>query len=218
MPGPTGKAWPSPPELALRLLLGTLLALGLARQFGHQTAHALLPLIGGTLAWLDDHYRILALNLGSEGADTVIRLRVALARPLVVGGQVILTDARGWGEVTTPVGHLLQPLLVLPAILLAWPAQRRREWPLRLTLIAPVAMLLVLLTMPFALWASLWDLHAHIYEPGRFSPLLSWARLLNGGGRLLLGMLGAAAVVALASRIASGVAGLHRERRDGADS
>lgn len=203
MPGPTGNAWPTPPELALRLLLATLLVLALAKGIGHEAAQAQLPLIGHTLAWLDDHYRTLALNLGSEGADSVVRLRVTLARPLVVGSHVVLPDARGWGEVTTPVGKLLQPLLILLGLLLAWPVRRWPEWPLRLLLAAPIAQLLVLLDTPFVLWACLWDLHARVYEPGRFSPLLAWARLLDGGGRLLLGMLGAAAVIALASRIAA---------------
>ena len=203
MPGPTGNAWPKPLELALRLFLASLFVLWLAQRFGREAAQALLPLIGHTLVWLDDHYRILDLTLGTEAADTVIRLRVTLARPLVVGGHLILPDARGWGKVTTPVGNLLQPLLVLLGLLLAWPARRWREWPLRLLLIAPIALVLVLLNTPFALWAWLWDLHAHLYEPDRFSPLLIWAHLLDGGGRLLLGMLGAAVVVALASRFAA---------------
>lgn len=204
MPGPTGKAWPKPLELALRLLLGTLLALGLAQRFGQEAAQALLPLIGQSVAWLDDHYRILDLTLGTEGADTVIRLRVTLVRPLMVGDHLILPDARGWGKVTTPVGHLLQPLLILPAVLLAWPVRRWQEWPLRLLFAPPVALLLVLLDTPFALWGHLWDLHAHIYQPGRASPLLIWVRLLDGGGRLLLGMLGAVAVGTLAYRISAG--------------
>lgn len=187
----------------MRLLLAGVLLVWLAQRFGRETAQALLPLIGHALVWLDDHYRILALAVDSQGADTVVRLRVTLARPLVVGGHLILTDARGWAEVTTPVGHLLQPLLILSGILLAWPARCRREWPARLLLALPVAVALLLLNTPFTLWGLLWDLHAHVYEPGRFSPLLAWIRLLDGGGRLLLGMLGAAAVVALASRIAA---------------
>lgn len=205
MPGLTGNAAPKPLELALRLLLAGIPLVWLAHRFGREATEALLPAIGHALAWLDNHYRILALAVDSQGADTVIRLRVTLARPLVVGGRVILSDARGWAEVTTPVGHLLQPLLILAGILLAWPARRRREWPARLLLAAPVAALLVLLNTPFTLWAHLWDLHAHRYEPGRFSPLLAWVRLLDGGGRLLLGMLGAAAVVALASRLCTPV-------------
>lgn len=204
MPGFTGKASPKPLELVVRLLLAGIPLLWLAHRFGREATEALLPLIGHALASLDDHYRILALAVDSQGADTVIRLRVTLARPLVVGGHLILTDARGWAEVTTPVGHLLQPLLILSGIQLAWPVWRWREWPARLLLIAPVAALLVLLNTPFTLWAHLWDLHAHIYEPGRFSPLLAWVRVLDGGGRLLLGMLGAAAIVALASRVAAG--------------
>ncbi len=200
MPGLTGNASPRPLELAVRLLLAGALLVWLAHRFGREATEALLPLVGRTLVWLDDHYRILALAVDSQGADTVIRLRVTLARPLLVGGRVILTDARGWAEVTTPVGHLLQPLLILSGILLAWPARRLREWPARLLLAAPVAALLVLLNTPFTLWGLLWDLHAHHYEPGRFSPLLAWLRLLDGGGRLLLGMLGAAAVIALAAR------------------
>lgn len=210
MPGPTGNAWPKPLELALRLLLATLLVLALAKGIGREAAQVLLPLIGHTLAWLDDHYRTLALSLGSEGADSVVRLRVTLARPLVVGGHVILTDARGWGEVTTPAGKLLQPLLILLGLLLAWPVRCWREWPLRLLFAAPIALLLVLLDTPFVLWADLWDLHAHVYEPDRFSPLLAWARLLDGGGRLLLGMLAAVAIIALASRFTAAEPGQTR--------
>ncbi len=207
MPGPIGNVWPKPLELALRLLLALLLVLALAQRYGRDMAEALLPLIGHSLVWLDDHYRIIDLTLGTEGADSVIRLRVTLARPLVVGGHLILPDARGWGQVTTPVGNLLQAPLVLLGLLLAWPARRWREWPLRLLFIAPVALLLVLLNTPFALWGHLWDLHAHSYEPGRFSPLLAWVRLLDSGGRLLLGMLGAVAVIALSSRFVGATRG-----------
>jgi hypothetical protein len=201
MPGPIGNAWPKPLELALRLLLVLLLVLTLGQRYGRDVAEALLPLIGHSLAWLDDHYRIIDLTLGTEGADSVIRLRVTLARPLVVGGHLTLPDARGWGQVTTPVGNLLQAPLILFGLVLAWPARSWREWPLRLLLVAPVALVLVLLNTPFALWGHLWDLHAHLYEPGRFSPLLAWTRLLDGGGRLMLGLLGAVAIVALASRL-----------------
>lgn len=208
MPGLIRNAWPKPLELALRLLLSLLLVLALAQRYGRDATEALLPLIGHSLAWLDDHYRIIDLTLGTEGADSVIRLRVTLARPLVVGGHLIPPDARGWGQVTTPVGNLLQPPLVLLGLLLAWPARGWREWPLRLLLSAPVALFLVWLNTPFALWGHLWDLHAHLYEPGRFSPLLAWTHLLDGGGRLLLGMLGAVAIVVLASRV-SGAIGRH---------
>ena len=203
MPGPIGNASPKPLELALRLLLAALTVLVLARSFGREAAQALLPLIGHALTWLDDHYRILVLAVDSQGADTVIRLRVTLARPLVVGGHLILPDARGWAEVTTPVGHLLQPLLILTGMLVAWPARRWREWAARLLLIAPIVAALVLLNTPFTLWGHLWDLHAHHHEPGRFSPLLAWVRLLDGGGRLLLGMLGAVTAITLASPIAA---------------
>ncbi len=204
MPGHTGSAGPTPPELALRLLLATMLALTLARGFGREATQALLPLIGHTLTWLDDHYRILALTVGSEAADSVIRLRATLSRPLVVGGHLVLPDPRGWAEVTTPMGRLLQPPSILLALALAWPASRWQEWPMRLLLAAPFALTAMLLDTPFIIWAGLWDLHAHVYETGRFSPLLAWARLLDGGGRLLLGLLGGVAVILLTSRTTFG--------------
>jgi hypothetical protein len=215
---PENSTWPRPLELAVRLFIASVITFWLASNYDRALAETLLPLIGHTVSWLDDHYRIVALTVGAEGADTAVRLRVVIARPIVIAGHVIPADARAWAEVTTTVGTLLQPLLIFLDLLLAWPTRRWQEWPLRLALVAPVAVTLVTVNTPFTLWAYLWDMHVRAYEPDRFSPLLIWSHLLDGGARLLLGALGAMAACIVAANLlrlwqrhtALGIPELHR--------
>lgn len=196
MPGSTGNApWPRPLELTLRLGLGMAAALWLAHQYGTLVAEASLPLIGWTFSWMDDHFRLIGVDIAAEGADTAIRLRASLARPLVLGGQVLIPNPAGWARVTTTVGTLLQPFVILFGLLPAWPAKGLGDWGLRLFLLPFVALVLLLVNVPPTLLGYLWDMHVRDFEPGRFSPLLIWLNFLNGGGRLVLGLGGIALIL-----------------------
>ena len=103
---------------------------------------------------------------------------------------------------STTVGTVMQPLLVLAVLVLAWPA-RPLEFALRLALAAAAGVVVLLLDTPFSLAAWLWDAQLKMYEPGRSSALVWWNVFLNGGGRLALGLVAAALAIALAQRWAA---------------
>ncbi|RTL51461.1 MAG: hypothetical protein EKK46_11810 [Rhodocyclaceae bacterium] len=162
------------------------LAIGLYQWHGRDLAEISLPLVRWAIEGLDDHYRVLVLAVSKEGADTVFVLRANLARPLVMGGQVLMPHPLGWAQITTPVGNMLQSVVIMIGLLPVWPVKQRREWLWRL-MAAIVLLPALLLTIPFTLWAFLWELSVQAFAPDRFSPLLVWLHFMEGGGRIILG-------------------------------
>jgi len=183
-------------DTGLRFLLASVLLLALAQVFGQDIVATMLPVFRWELGRLDDHYRILFLGLASQGADSVVRLDVTLARPVVVGARVIFPDPRGFATVTTLVGHLLQPAIVLLAVLAAWPVRRLAEYPARFCCGIPLLAGVLMIDVPFVLLAEIWAMFA----PGGFSPLIAWSGFLQSGGRLALALALAAFAVAIAQR------------------
>ena len=169
------------------LALGVLLAL--SHVYGKSLTAALLPVFRWEIAHLDDTYEVLDLTLSQQGADTVVRLEVGLARIVLIGGRVLHPDPLARANVSTLAGHIAQPALLCFALIFAWPIRRATiEYPTR-SLIAFIGIaVVVLMDVPFVLWAELWDIHVSALEPGRFSPLLIWRDFLQGGGRFVLGL------------------------------
>ena len=184
-------------------IVGGLLAWG-TRLWGGDCVEGMLPAFAAIFSLLDEQFRILLLQIGHQGADTVVRLQVTLARPLFLNGQLIMPDPRGLATVTTTIGTVLQAPIVCGALLLAWPATCADERLLRLLGALPALALLLAIDTPFILLASIWDLFVYSLESGRFSPLLIWQHFLIGGGRLALAITLGVGVIALARRLAGG--------------
>ncbi len=189
------------PEAALRFVLALLVLLALNHAYAKSLTEALLPLIRWEIAQLDDDYRVLVLALSRQGADTVIRLDVGLAHDIVVGARVLPTDPRARANVSTLAGHITQAALLCLAVILALPARGAMEYPLRAPVACAGLALLLLVDVPFVLWAELWDIHSSALDPGRVS-LLLWRDFLQGGGRFVLGLgLGVLAVAVAAGQV-----------------
>jgi hypothetical protein len=195
-------------DTGLRFLLACVLLLTLAQSFGDDFVAALLPMFRWELGLLDDHYRILFLGLSSQGADSVVRLDVTLARPVIAGARVIVPDSRGIATVTTLAGHLLQPVVLVLALIAAWPARKRAEYLLRAGCGLPLLVLLLMADVPFVLLAEIWSMFAESHAPGRFSPLVAWSAFLQSGGRLALALALSAFVVVAGQRFADVPKGL----------
>lgn len=187
---------------ALRFAAACALLLVLAQLAGRELLEALLPAYRWMVGLLDDRYRILYLGLASQGADSVVRLDVALQRPVLIGGQIVMPDPRGHAQVTTLAGSALQAVVVFLAALLAWPLRARTEAAFRALLGLPAGLLLLLADLPFVLVGELWALFVERYAPGAFSPLLAWKDFLQGGGRLALACAGGALAVGGAQALA----------------
>lgn len=194
--------------LVWRVLLAAALVLGLAHVGARDAARLLLPMLREALAVVADDFSIQRFELMQERANTAIGALAVQERTLFLGGQAIVPDGQQVVVASTTVGTVMQPLLVLAVLVLAWPA-RPLEFALRVGLAAAAGVAVLLLDTPFSLAAWLWDAQLKMYEPGRASPLLWWNVFLNGGGRLALGLVAAALAIALAQRWAAPPAPAH---------
>ena len=185
--------------LVLRVLLAAAVVLALAHVGARDVAKLLLPMLREALAVVADDFSIQRFELMQERANTTIGALAVQERTLFLGGQAIVPDGQQVVVASTTVGTVMQPLLVLAVLVLAWPA-RLLEFTVRLGLAATAGVVVLLLDTPFSLAAWLWDAQLKMYEPGTSSPLIWWNVFLNGGGRLALGLVAAALAIALAQR------------------
>lgn len=189
------RTWSEPTRFALGLLLSFSLSLSAAWFWGQALVEVTLSVAHQLILWLDDRFGILILGIDHTHQDTVIRLRANLAKIVVVGGQVIFPVANGWLEVTTTVGAVLQPLVIATGLAGAWPG-RMVIRSLRVAVAAMLGIAFLLIDLPVALHAYVWDMFQTYYDPHGFSPLLVWHQFMHAGGRLGIGVLiGMAAVV-----------------------
>lgn len=193
MPSSTAAAWPSPGRFALALILGLAVTLVCAWVWGETLIETVLPVTRTLLGWIDDRFGILFLGVEHNWQDTVVRLRVNILRLFVMGGEVIEAHPKGWLEVTTTTGAMLQPLVIGPAIAFALPGAIRTR-VLAFALAALLAFSFLLIDLPMTLHAYVWDIFIDHLDPDRFSPLMVWHEFLHAGGRLgvavILGLAG----------------------------
>lgn len=183
--------WPEPGWLLLRIVVAFALAISLAWLGGRWLVEAMLPLAQTVLIWIDDRFAILYFGLDHTGQDTVIRLRVNLVRMIVVGSHVTEPHPKGWLEVTTTVGAMLQPLTIALGLVAAWPAKAATIL-LRLAFAVTLGLLFMAIDIPLTLHAYTWDMFLDRFDPEHISPLMLIHRFLHGGGRLGVGILLAA--------------------------
>lgn len=199
MPSFTAAAWPSPGRFALALIAGLALTLAVAWGWGATLIQALLPLAHAALERMDDRFKVQFLGVEHNWQDTVIRLRLGFSRGFVLGGQVLSADPRGSLWVSTPVGSLLQPLVIAPAIAAALPGRLSLRL-IRVGLAVLLALAFLLVDIPITLHAAAWDTLAYGLKVTDFSPLLFWYQFSQSGGRLGIGVLIGVAMGRLAAQ------------------
>lgn len=192
--------------IVARLLVGAVLSVYLVIACGPTLADAFLPVLRWALVHLDTEDRVIALTIGDQGVvsgnDRVYRLVVAPEKAVYIGERIQFPQAGGGAAVSVLVAYLWQPLVIALPLALAWPASRRIEWPVRMGVLASLLAGLALIDLPFTLWAQIWKIYIDALAPGMLSALLVWSSFLQGGGRLLLGLVMASTSVYLGHRVA----------------
>lgn len=188
MSPPVAIRWPGPAGFALALAVGFAATLTCAWMWGTLLIEGLVPAVHGALGWIDDRFGIAFLGVERNWQDTVVRLRVNVVAPFIMGGQMIGEQADGWLEVTTTTGAMLQPLVIAPAVAFALPGGRAARL-LAFLLAALFAIVFLMVDLPLTLHAYVWDIFIDNLEPDRVSPLMIWHVFLHGGGRLVMGLL-----------------------------
>lgn len=202
-------------SFALRLSLATALMLTAAHFFSRQVVTLMLPTLTSALKHVASDFKIVRFDLADERNNASIAAFVLLDRTIVLGGHAIVPDGQSVMVVGTTIGTVLQPIWVAWVMVLAWPA-RMAELVLRIVTVSAMLVPVVLLDTPLSLAAWLWDVMVRLHEPSRASPLLWWNVFLNGGGRLVLGLIAGFLSIALAQRALKadgGRAGISRARQ-----
>ena len=192
----------SPINIALRFVVAITLLTVLALRYSDSLTTGVLPLYQWEISVIQDSFRVTDLRVDQQGPDHVVRLEVALAKPVFVGSRYIMPDERGRANATTLVGNVMQSLVTLLTVLLVWPtgqnARPAQVYLLRLGIASPLVLFVLLTDTPLVLLDSIWGIILQHLTFGGFSPLDAWCKFLQGGGRIALGLASGTASVLIA--------------------
>ncbi len=152
-----------------------------------------IPPIRFEITRIDDNIIVNSLEIvHSDGADT-LRMRANLRYPAYVRDRQVVPfgwqpHTEGGYQVNLKVLAVLQAPLVLLMLVLSWPQRSLREFLSRLLVTAPLALLLFCIDAPLDLLGNFHEAVIRNVDPAAKDPLFTWARLLEGGGRLALGL------------------------------
>jgi hypothetical protein len=195
---------PGLPELLARLLLAGVLLISAGRLLQSALIRPLLPAFGATVVLLAPEFTIQSLDLVSD-RPPVVRLRANLLEPVEFAGRTVypfgwLGSRQGGYQVSLSLTGLLQYPTVVLLIVLAWPASAR-ALGIRILLGVPMAAAVLFTEAPVTMVAELWGVVRDQADPAATCYWMVASRFLMGGGGLLIaGILGAAAVL-LAQRM-----------------
>ena len=191
---------PSPAELLVRLAVAGALMLCVAHFFAAPILRVAVPAVRVAFELVDDHFAVLDLAAVNDGGRETVRIRADLARPAYVNGYRLAPlgaypGELGGYEVVITSGGALQGAVVAFIALLAWPVGSVRHLLKRLLVAAPLVATFTVFDIALSLLANLWMPLVHDWNPSGFWPSLTWAKLLDGGGRFALAFVLAAWIV-----------------------
>jgi hypothetical protein len=180
-----------------RLLLAAAVLIPLAALVGPTVQRWLLPATSVVFETIAPDLQVRSLQLSTVNGEQRLAIVVTLARTTVIGERVLMPDPRGEAAAFTPAGQAWTAPLVLALALAAWPARSRAAALWRLAAGLPAALLLVASDPALMLAATIWQLMIDNVAPGTPVLLASMAAVMLGGGRIVLGLAAAAAVIGL---------------------
>ena len=165
--------------------------------WGDQLARHVIPLYKISFTGLTDHYRLQSLRIEHQ-SEPYFKIQVTTAGNRVLNHKNI-PDKLGLSSQTL-LGHTFQPIIIALSLLLSWPAQQIRCRFVAIIIAIPIMILALALDVPVVLLGSLEDLIYANFYPQALNSVFSIhvMNFMNGGGRLLLGIFGAAGSMFLA--------------------
>jgi len=186
-------------SFALRLVILIAILLTLGRVYGTTIVTPMLPALTWVIEAVDDRLQVDHAFIVNRSADTVIQLKVTPIRILVIGGHILMPDAQLHFDPTTLIGSVLQPVILLLAIILAWPVTRLWALPARLLLAVPMMALLLVVNVPLGFVGTMQDFREYVPE-APVSLMVYWNDFLQTGGPLALAIAAGILVVSAADR------------------
>jgi len=186
-------------SFAIRLVIVVVILLTLGRVYGSTIVAPMLPALIWVIEAVDDRLRVDHAFIVDRSADTVIQLKVTPIRMLFLGDRMLMPDAQLHFDPTTLLGSVLQPVILMLAIILAWPAVRLQVLPARLLFALPMMVFLLVVNVPLGFVGVMQDFREYL-PAAPVTPLVYWNDFLQTGGPLALAIAAGILVVSLADR------------------
>jgi hypothetical protein len=196
-PGAVASARDQAWQIALRVLVATVLVIAVAKMASRDIVAWVLPGLTACLAWVAEDFEVKSVEFVKDRNDAALAARAMLKRTVFLGGHAVVPDGEAEIYTSTTLGLVLQGAFVALVLVLAWPAGLV-EWLVRLAIATSLIAMLMFIDAPLTLAAGMWKSMLVVFEPGRSSVLIAWRTFLNGGGRLALGLVAGAIAIALA--------------------
>jgi hypothetical protein len=189
-------------RIILFLGIGILLLI-LTHLFGNLIINAIIPLYEWMIHQIDYRFDKTLLYIVNFQGESYLQLDVVVSQPFWLGLQKIAPTTPFFNSTGMAVANVLQPIVLICTIILAWPAKCNTVLIYRILCAIPVIGLLMLLDMPFQLVNSTWQgleqsLKLNMATTKWFS---YWSDFLNGGGLMALSITSGFLVIALADLI-----------------
>jgi hypothetical protein len=189
-------------RIILFLGIGILLLM-LTHHFGHLIINAIIPLYEWMIHQIDNRFDKTILYIVNFQGESYLQLDVLVSQPFWLGLQKIAPTIPFYNSTGMSVANVLQPIVLICTIILAWPVKRLIVFIYRIACAIPVIVLLMLLDMPFQLVNSTWQgleqsLKLNMATTTWFS---YWSDFLNGGGLMALSITSGLMVVAFVDLI-----------------
>lgn len=186
-------------KFALRLIVLITVLLALGRIYGTAIVTPMLPALSWIIEAVDDRLRVDYAFIVNRSADTVIQLKVTPIRTLFLGDRMLMPDTHLHFDPTTLLGSVLQPVILLLAIVLAWPVTRFEVLPVRLLVASPMVLFLLIVNVPLGFVGVMQDFREYL-PIAPVTPLVYWNDFLQTGGPLALAIAASILVVSATDR------------------
>lgn len=183
--------------IGLRLAMGLPLLIWAAHAWGWDYVNLWLPWYREVLDWVLRDFAVSSLTLVWRNGEWHVAGEFVSERLIPAHGRVL---PAGVGvSASTLMAHALKHPLILAAAVLAWPGLTWRGRVARLLLSLPFLPLLATLDVPLVLASAVGDLVSWMASPqaDAASGLADWSKVLDGGGRMALGIAAAFGAAAL---------------------
>ena len=186
-------------SFAVRLVILAAILLTLGRVYGTAIVTPMLPALSWVIEAVDDRLRVDHAAIVNRSADTVIQLKVTPIRMLFIGDRILMPEANLHFDPSTLLGSVLQPVILLLAIILAWPVAHLRAFPARLSLAMPMMVFLLVVNVPLGFVGVTQDFREYL-PAAPVTPLVYWNDFLQTGGPLALAIAAGILVVSAANQ------------------
>ena len=175
---------------SIRFLLFGLGFTAISHLYGHLLIQAIFPLYQLITTVLDSHIVVAHINIIQKYDQNFIQVDSVLSRQFFIGGHFFLLESTAPCSFLMAVDLVLQPVIMLYTLILAWPVLVYREYIVRLALGTLLLLILMALDLPLQIIYQHWvNVEKILHTTGNAEGfLLFWSNFSNGGGLIALSL------------------------------